>query len=157
MLQRKRSDQIFAFPVDHASDGTGNTTNVDNVTTDQRIDKWLWVARFFKTRSLATQAIHAGHIRLNGSIVKPARELRTGNVLDIVQGNSHWTITVRGTHEQRRPASEAQQLYEETEESKTRREALNERLRLTPSPGSDLHGRPTKKARRLIRGFNERF
>ncbi len=123
----------------------------------QRIDKWLWAARFFKTRGLATEAIHAGHIRLNGSAVKPAREVRPGDTLDIATGNVRWAIVVRGVNEQRRPASEAQQLYEESAESKVRRETLKENFRLAPVPGSDLRGRPTKKARRQIRGFNEQF
>ena len=123
----------------------------------QRIDKWLWAARFFKTRSLATEAIHAGHLRHNDNVVKPARELRIGDTLDIAIGNVRWTVVVRGFSEQRRPAVEAQQLYEETAESKTRRESVRENLRLAPTPGSDLRGRPTKKARRQIHGFNERF
>ncbi len=122
-----------------------------------RIDKWLWAARFFKTRSLATEAIHAGHIRHNDNAVKPARELRLGDKLDIAVGNVRWTIIVSGFSEQRRPADEARQLYEETEESKARREAIRENLRLAPSPGSNLRGRPTKKARRQIHGFNEPF
>jgi len=123
----------------------------------QRIDKWLWAARFFKTRGLATQAIHAGHIRLNGIAVKPARDVRPGDTLEITIGNVRWTVAVRAINEQRRPASEAQQLYEESAESKLRREAVKENLRLAPVPGSDLRGRPTKKARRQIRGFNEQF
>ena len=122
-----------------------------------RVDKWLWAARFFKTRGLATEAIHAGHIRLNGSAVKPARDVRPGDTLEITIGNVRWTVVVRGINEQRRPASEAQQLYEETAESKVRRETIKENLRLAPVPGSDLRGRPTKKARRQIRGFNEQF
>lgn len=122
-----------------------------------RIDKWLWAARFFKTRSLATAAVHAGRVKLNGSTVKPARDLRPGDTLALVIGDSQWTLTVRGLNEQRRPASEAQQLYEETPESSARRAALKETLRLAPTPGSDLRGRPTKKARRQIRGFNEGF
>lgn len=122
-----------------------------------RVDKWLWAARFFKTRSLATEAIHAGHIRLNGNPLKPARELRPGDTLEIALGHVRWTIVVRALNEQRRPASEAQQLYEETAESLARREAVRENQRLAPTPGSDLRGRPTKKARRQIRGFNEQY
>ena len=133
-------------------------TNSDKAPLiSQRIDKWLWTARFFKTRSLATAAIHAGHVKLNGSTVKPARELRPRDELEIAIGDVLWVIEVRGLNEQRRPASEAQSLYAETEESRTRRAAIKEMHKLAPTPGSDLRGRPTKKARRQIRGFNERF
>ena len=122
-----------------------------------RVDKWLWAARFFKTRSLATEAIHAGHIKLNGAIVKPARELRAGDMLDLAIGEEKWTVEVLGLNDLRRPASEAQQLYAETAESRERRAAAKEAHRLAPTPGSDLRGRPTKKARRQIRGFNEGY
>ena len=122
-----------------------------------RIDKWLWAARFFKTRALATAAIHAGHIRHNGNPVKPARALHPGDMLDITLDNVRWTVLILGLNEQRRPAPEAQRLYEETAESRARRETIKENLRLAPPPGSDLRGRPTKKARRQIHGFNDRF
>lgn len=125
--------------------------------TSLRIDKWLWAARFFKTRSLATEAIHAGHIKLNGNTVKPARELRPGDMLDLAIGEEKWTVEVLGLSDLRRPASEAQQLYAETVESRERRAAAKEAHRLAPTPGSDLRGRPTKKARRQIRGFNESY
>lgn len=125
--------------------------------TRLRIDKWLWAARFYKTRSLASKAILAGHIKLNGDAIKPARELLAGDILDIVSGENKWIICVRGLNEQRRPASEAQQLYAETPESITRRAAMLEARRLAPMPGSELRGRPTKKARRMIKGFNEGF
>ena len=118
-------------------------------TPGQRIDKWLWAARFFKTRSLATAAIQAGHIRLNGATPKPARDVRPGDMLEISLG------PVRQLNEQRRPAIEAQLLYDETEESRARRSVQRENLRLAPAPGSDLRGRPTKKARRLIHRFTE--
>jgi len=122
-----------------------------------RIDKWLWAARFYKTRSLASAALSAGHVKLDGHTVKPARELRCGDTLEIAVGGSVWTVVVRGLNELRRPAPEAQQLYEETSESSARRAAEKEAQRLAPPPGSDLRGRPTKKARRQIRGFNEGF
>ena len=125
--------------------------------TSLRIAKWLWAARFFKTRSLATEAIHAGHIKLNGATVKPARELRAGDMLDLAIGEEKWTVEVLGLNDLRRPASEAQQLYAETAESRERRAAAKEAHRLAPTPGSDLRGRPTKKARRQIRGFNEGY
>lgn len=137
-------------PPDHLSDR-------HSATERMRIDKWLWAARFFKTRSLANQTIEGGHVRLNGQAVKPARELRIGDSLDIVAGGTQWTVIVRGLNEQRRPAVEAQQLYEETPESAARRAAEKEERRLAPAPGSDLRGRPTKKARRQLRGFNEGF
>jgi len=123
----------------------------------QRIDKWLWAARFYKTRALATAAIHAGHVKLNGATVKPARELHPGDTLELAIGDASWIIQVLALNEQRRPASEAQQLYAETPDSRARREAVREARRLAPTPGSDLRGRPTKKARRQIRGFNEGF
>ena len=125
--------------------------------TSLRIDKWLWAARFFKTRSLATEAIHAGHIKLNGATVKPARVLRAGDMLDLAIGEEKWTVEVLGLNDLRRPASVAQQLYAETAESRERRAAAKEAHRLAPTPGSDLRGRPTKKARRQIRGFNEGY
>jgi len=120
-----------------------------------RIDKWLWAARFYKTRSLAAQAVAAGHVRLDGHALKPARELRCGDQLAITIGDQTWTIAVRGLSDQRRPAAEAQQLYEEGSESQARRAAQREARQLAPVPGSDLRGRPTKKARRQIKGFND--
>ena len=131
--------------------------NADSDNEELRLDKWLWAARFYKTRSLATEAIHAGHIKLNGSTVKPARELRSGDILDLAIGEVKWTIDVLGLNDQRRPASEAQQLYAETPESIARRAAVKEAQRLAPTPGSDMRGRPTKKARRQIHGFNDAY
>ena len=122
-----------------------------------RIDKWLWCARFFKTRSLATQAIHGGHVKLNGYTVKPARDLRVGDVLDIAIGEVKWTVAVRGLNDQRRPASEAQPLYAETPDTSARRQAVKETHKFSPNPGSVLRGLPTRNARRHIRGVNESF
>ena len=121
----------------------------------QRIDKWLWAARFFKTRSLAAAAVDAGKVRWNGQTVKPARELKPGDELEISAGELRWTVVVRGLNAQRRPAPEARLLYDETAESQARRLRLEEVRRLAPTPGAGLKGRPTKKAGRLIRGFNE--
>jgi ribosome-associated heat shock protein Hsp15 len=123
--------------------------------TEQRIDKWLWVARFFKTRSLAAIAVDGGRVKWNGHQAKPARELKPGDELDIVAGELRWTVVVRGLNSQRRPAPEARLLYEETAESLARRQRQEEIRKLAPMPGANLKGRPTKKAGRQIRGFNE--
>ncbi len=125
------------------------------VAARQRIDKWLWAARFFKTRSLAADAVEGGKVRWNGQTVKPARELKPGDELEIAAGELRWTVIVRGLNAQRRPAPEARLLYEETADSAARRLQLEEIRRLAPMPGAGLRGRPTKKAGRLIRGFNE--
>ena len=128
---------------------------VGDEDTRQRIDKWLWAARFFKTRGLAAAAVDGGRVKWNGQQVKPARELKPGADLDIVAGELRWTVIVRGLNGQRRPAPEARLLYEETTESTARRLRQEEIRRLAPMPGAGLKGRPTKKAGRLIRGFNE--
>jgi ribosome-associated heat shock protein Hsp15 len=127
----------------------------DAEATRQRIDKWLWAARFFKTRSLAAAAVDGGRVKWNGQQSKPARELKPGDELDIVAGELRWTVVVCGLNGQRRPAPEARLLYEETAESAARRLRQEEIRRLAPTPGADLKGRPTKKSGRLIRGFNE--
>lgn len=119
----------------------------------QRLDKWLWAARFFKTRSLAAAAIDGGKIKWNGQHVKPAREIKAGDELEIVAAEQRWQVTVRGLNEQRRPAAEARLLYEESADSIAARERQLELRRLAPTPGADLKGRPTKKAGRQIRGF----
>ena len=124
-------------------------------TDAQRIDKWLWAARFFKTRSLAAAAVDGGRVKWNGQQVKPAREVKPGDEIDIVAGEQRWTVVVRGVNVQRRPAPEARLLYEETVESGARRQRQEEIRRLAPMPGANLKGRPTKKAGRLIRGVNQ--
>ncbi len=116
-----------------------------------RIDKWLWVARFFKTRSLASVAIASHKIRCNGDHVKPARDLNVGDELEITIGQTVFVVIVQGMAEQRRPAPEARLLYQETPESEARRLRDQELRKLAPVPGSDLKGRPTKREGRLIR------
>jgi ribosome-associated heat shock protein Hsp15 len=118
-----------------------------------RIDKWLWVARFFKTRSLAAVAIASHKIKCNGEHVKPARELKVGDELEITIGQTVFIVIVQGMAEQRRPAPEARLLYQETTESEAWRLREQELRKLAPVPGSDLKGRPTKREGRLIRGF----
>ena len=120
-----------------------------------RIDKWLWAARFFKTRSLAVAAIVGHKVRCNGEHVKPARDLKLGDELDIASGESRFVIIVQELAEQRRPATEARLLYAETPESLADRTAQQELRKLAPVPGSNLKGRPTKREGRLIRRFND--
>ena len=121
--------------------------------TELRLDKWLWAARFFKTRSLAADSVDGGKAKLNGQHVKPARTVRVGDVLDIVVGDQLWTVLVRGINAQRRPAAEARLLYEETAESSARRQRALEMRKLAPVPGADLRGRPSKRDARMIRRF----
>lgn len=120
-------------------------------TEHLRIDKWLWAARFFKTRSLAVAAINSRKVRCNGEHVKPARDLQAGDEIEIAIGESRLVIVVHGLAEQRRPAAEARLLYVETPDSLARRTAEQELRRLAPMPGSNLRGRPTKREGRLIR------
>ena len=118
-----------------------------------RIDKWLWVARFFKTRSLAAASIASHKIKCNGEHVKPARDLKAGDRIEVTIGQSVFVVIVQGMAEQRRPAPEARLLYAETKESEAARLAQQELKKLAPVPGSDLKGRPTKREGRLIRGL----
>ena len=112
-----------------------------------RLDKWLWAARFFKTRSLAVQAIDAGHISVNGERAKAAKVLRPGDAIEIRKPPFVHAIVVKGLSERRGPAAEAQALYEETLESRSRRTQLAAELR-SVSAGPRFRGRPTKKDRR---------
>ena len=118
-----------------------------------RIDKWLWAARFFKTRQLAIDAINGGKVHLNGQRTKPGRILKPGACLQISKGPLEWDVEVKGISRQRGPASEAALLYEETEESRERRQELTrERRELgVYSPGPRT--RPNKRDRRLIHRF----
>lgn len=118
-----------------------------------RIDKWLWAARFFKTRSLAVAAINGHKVRCNGEQVKPARDLKPGDELEISTGETRFVVIVQTLAEQRRPAAEARLLYAETPESIAWRTEQQELRRLAPAPGSDLKGRPTKRDGRRIRNF----
>ena len=116
-----------------------------------RIDKWLWAARFFKTRSLATDAVNKGQVQVEGKDVKPSREIKVGDTLDVWQAQVRKTIVVQGISEQRGPAPIAQALYEETPESSIRRAAEQEQRRLSPEPAHSIpQGRPTKRDRRAL-------
>ena len=116
-----------------------------------RIDKWLWAARFFKTRTLAADAVKGGRVELDGARVKPSREVTAGDELKITIGQTRRTVIVREISDQRGPAKVAQTLYEETPESIAAREAAAEVRRLqSPPPGADLGMRPTKRDRRRL-------
>ena len=112
-----------------------------------RIDKWLWAARFFKTRSLAVAAIGAGHVSVNGERAKPAKTLKPGDAIEIRRAPFTFALVVKALSERRGPAAEAQTLYEETPESKARRAQLTAELR-SVSAIPRFRGRPTKKDRR---------
>ena len=115
-----------------------------------RIDKWLWAARFFKTRTMATDAVDSGRIKLNGDKVKPARGVKPGDRLDVDNGATEWEVVVKELSDVRRAASFAQALYEETVESVEKRARAAEDRRYFREPGADMKGRPTKRDRRLI-------
>ncbi|CAM3596077.1 RNA-binding S4 domain-containing protein [Paracidovorax anthurii] len=116
-----------------------------------RLDKWLWCARFYKTRALAVEEIGKGRVTVNGQAAKAARELRCGDTVALRQGQIPRTVIVRGLSGVRGPAPIAQQLYEETAESLAARERAAEMRRLAPEPAASLHdGRPTKRDRREI-------
>ncbi|MDB5870091.1 MAG: heat shock protein Hsp15 [Polaromonas sp.] len=116
-----------------------------------RIDKWLWAARFYKTRSLAVEEIDKGRVRVNDQEAKPSREVKPGDTVALRQGVLSRTLVVRGISSQRGPAPVAHQLYEETEESLALRAQAAEQRHLTHDPASSLeHGRPTKRDRRSL-------
>jgi ribosome-associated heat shock protein Hsp15 len=115
-----------------------------------RIDKWLWAARFFKTRSAATDAVAGGHVQVGGERVKPAKEVRVGDTLEIRRGEVRWTVLVTGIAERRGSAAAAAELYDETAESLAAREQQRSERRLARPLGADLGARPTKLARRRI-------
>ena len=117
----------------------------------QRIDKWLWAARFYKTRALAVQEIERGRVQVAGQTVKPARELRPGDVLSLRQGVVQREVVVRALSPQRGPAPVAQQLYEETPASGAARQQAASARRLAPEPALRIaQGRPTKRDRRAL-------
>jgi ribosome-associated heat shock protein Hsp15 len=118
-----------------------------------RIDKWLWAARFFKTRSAATDAVLGGHVQLNDARVKPAKEVRAGDTIDLRIGQLAWTLVVRDVADKRGPASVARTLYDETPGSVAARELRSAELRLSRPLGADLGARPTKQDRRRIEGL----
>lgn len=115
-----------------------------------RIDKWLWAARFFKTRTLATDAVECGKVRCNDERVKPARKLQPGDLLAINNGATEWEVEVVALSDLRGSAPQAQLLYAETANSSAKRQHEAEQRRLFREPTSTLKGRPTKRDRRLL-------
>ena len=120
------------------------------MTESVRIDKRLWAARFFKTRTLASHAVEGGKVRANGERVKPARSVKIDDVIDIDNGATIWQVRVRGLAELRGSAAVAQALYEETEQGQAKRQLVADQNRFFREPGTTLKGRPTKRDRRQI-------
>ena len=119
---------------------------MDNV----RIDKWLWAARFFKTRSMAADAVERGRVRIAGEPVKPARAVKVNDQIVIDNGSDRWEVIVAAISDKRGPAPVARELYFETDESIAKRENDKTARRLFPEPSMDIKGRPTKRDRRAI-------
>ncbi|MDH4283844.1 MAG: RNA-binding S4 domain-containing protein [Gallionellaceae bacterium] len=120
-------------------------------TEKLRIDKWLWATRFFKTRSLAADAVETGKALVNGVRAKPAKTIAIGDMLEIRAGKFRYEVEVLALSSQRGPAPEAQKLYRETDASRTQRETLAAQIRAQPQPV--FKGRPTKRDRRKIENF----
>lgn len=120
-----------------------------------RIDKWLWAARFFKTRTAASAAVTGGRVRVNGERVRSAKEVHVSDTVEVRTGEVQRTVVVRGLAEKRGPASVAASLYEETPESVARREQYALERRLSRPIGADLGARPTKQARRRIEALRQ--
>ena len=115
-----------------------------------RIDKWLWAARFYKTRSLATDAVLAGHVQVNGARVKPSKDLRVGDDVELRIGTFTWSVAVTGLNDKRGPAAVARTLYAETPESAKAREEQALQRKLARPLGAELGERPTKQDRRRL-------
>lgn len=121
------------------------------MSDSMRLDKWLWAARFYKTRSLASQEITKGRVMVNQQPAKPARDIKPGDTIWAKRGDSAITVVVQGLSQVRGPAPVAQQLYSETLASSTAREKAAELRRLAPEPARQIeHGRPTKRDRRQM-------
>jgi ribosome-associated heat shock protein Hsp15 len=115
-----------------------------------RLDKWLWAARFFKTRSLAQKAIEAGRVKLNEDRVKPAHLVKLGNAVLVRVGELEWQVQVKALSDKRGPAEQARKLYEETEASRVERERRTDLRRWGAEPSAQMKGRPTKRDRRRL-------
>lgn len=120
-----------------------------------RIDKWLWAARFFKTRSIATVAVEGGKVKLNGERPKPAKAVKVGDQMEVRSGPFTFSISVLALSDRRGPATDAAKLYAESAQSEAARRVLAEQLRANAVATPFLRGRPTKKARRDIARFSD--
>jgi ribosome-associated heat shock protein Hsp15 len=127
----------------------------ETVNPGVRLDVWLWAARFFRTRSLARQAIENGKVDVDGQRAKPARQVRVGNALRVVRGEESFEVEVRALSDVRGPASVAQALYLESEASRARREAARASRAAERAGYQPPHGKPDKRARRLIRALGD--
>jgi len=132
------------------------STPADHENSCLRLDKWLWAARFFKTRRLAVEAIDGGKVQVDGHRSKPGRTVRAGTRIVVHKGSLQWGLVVRAVSRQRRPATEAAMLYVENEESRLRRQALVRERREPSASGPEARGRPNKRERRLIQRFTRR-
>ncbi len=125
------------------------------MTESVRLDKWLWAARFFKTRAASSTAVAGGKVQVNGSRAKPAKQVQVGDTLRVRVGPYEWIVTVRAVTERRGSARDAQLLYDESPEGRAARERLAEAHRIAPAPTYQGKGRPTKKERRELQRFEE--
>lgn len=124
------------------------------MTSDSiRLDKWLWAARFFKTRAQAAAAALGGKVQLNGSRAKPSKPVQIGDELRVRLGPYDWFVTVRAVTERRGSSKDAQLLYDESPEGRAARERLAEAHKIAPAPAYQGKGRPTKKDRRKLEGL----
>jgi ribosome-associated heat shock protein Hsp15 len=120
-----------------------------------RLDKWLWAARFFKTRGLAQQAIESGRVTLNAQRVKCSHALKPSDAVVVRVGDYQWQVIVKALSERRGPAVEARKLYDETPESRAERERRIELRRWSAEPAAGIKGRPTKRDRRTLERFTQ--
>lgn len=122
-----------------------------------RLDKWLWASRFFKTRTLSQDNIELGRVRVNGQRVKPSKDVKIGDKVEVFRGNERFIVIIKALSAKRGSASVAAGLYEETTDSLQMRERIKETMKLIPIPGADHKGRPTKREGRKLREFKNNF
>ena len=138
--------------------GRGATSATDDAAIESlRIDKWLWAARFFKTRSLAAQAVSGGLVRIADQRIKASRRVRRGEIVHVRRGVQEWDVVVQGLRDERRPAPQARTLYEETPASIERRTGEQARREQAEMRRARAQGRPTKRERRALAYWRERL